>query len=86
MNRIGLAEVEKSKFVVSFKKSLLLLISHHGALCPCVLQDIGPLGPLPKKHKHTNGESTNFFRTKKLLLLLAKILAHSSTNYTVFAL
>ena len=33
MNHIGLEEVERSNIVVSFKKSHLLLISHHGALC-----------------------------------------------------
>ena len=33
MNQIGLEEVEKNNIVVSFKRSRLLLISHHGALC-----------------------------------------------------
>ena len=32
MNQTGLVEVENSTIVVSFKKSRLLLISHHGAL------------------------------------------------------
>ena len=41
---------------------------------PCVLQDIGPLGPLPKKDQSTRATRQLFFGDKQSLLRFVRFL------------